>query len=151
MHVASSLPRGTRTVILHVHLGYLWSPGSSVDKDIYPQLALSPVHVGCGTFVCCTSITHVYTPLLLTRHPWGFVSVAVGTVTLDVHSCSPGPFWVDVTVFFLARICFLFLAVLPFNSLFYFSIFHSSNFYLYFTSHPFFPSEHINPLPTDVP
>lgn len=43
-----------------------------VDKDmwIHAHQALSPAHVGHGTCMCCMSVTHMPTPLLLGRHSW---------------------------------------------------------------------------------
>lgn len=75
-------------MLLPLQLGYLWVLGGGVDKDmwIHAHKALSPAHIGHGTCVCCVSVTHMPTPLLLGRHPWGVVNVTRGTVTLDVHS-----------------------------------------------------------------
>lgn len=115
-----------------------------MDKGTWTHAhpALSPVHVWHGACVCCVRYTraHVHYPRGQTRNR---SSVTVGTEPqTSVLGGKQTP--TDVTVFFLALMCFLLLAVLPFSSPFSFSIFLSSSFYLSLTSHP--PSSPVNTL-----
>ena len=102
-----------------------------------PAGSFSSAHLTWHLHVLCIHYTCAHTPAV-GQTPLGHCERGCG-------NRNPGRlfllFWsilgskltpTDVTVFFLALTCFLFLAVLPFNSPFYFSIFH---FYLSFTSH----------------